>query len=259
MYLLIPIVIVFIIMVLVAVKKTATPARRGRRWKRDAETIGKIGEMEVAYVLGTSVAGLQYLLNNVIIEYGEDRSSQIDHIFINKNGVWVIETKSYAGLITGHENDVKWKQYLAGGNSVNEVVNPIKQNKTHVYRVLQALKMKVPVKSLVVFTRADKLDVKADNVIEISALKRTVWAKSDRELSKEEMEKVYNKLLLIQRSVTTSDEKHVENVKKMQRDIDMGICPRCGGLLVVKNGRYGEFYGCKNYPKCRFIKKIDKN
>ncbi|MCR4681811.1 MAG: topoisomerase DNA-binding C4 zinc finger domain-containing protein [Clostridiales bacterium] len=33
------------------------------------------------------------------------------------------------------------------------------------------------------------------------------------------------------------------------------ICPRCGGDLVLRHGKYGDFYGCSNYPECRFIKK----
>jgi DNA topoisomerase-1 len=31
-------------------------------------------------------------------------------------------------------------------------------------------------------------------------------------------------------------------------------CPRCGSFLVVKQGRYGEFTACTNYPECRYIK-----
>ena len=30
-------------------------------------------------------------------------------------------------------------------------------------------------------------------------------------------------------------------------------CPKCGGLLMKRNGKYGEFIGCSNFPKCRFI------
>lgn len=33
-------------------------------------------------------------------------------------------------------------------------------------------------------------------------------------------------------------------------------CPRCGGNLVERRGRYGKFFGCSNYPRCRFIKNI---
>lgn len=34
-------------------------------------------------------------------------------------------------------------------------------------------------------------------------------------------------------------------------------CPHCQTLLVKRAGRYGEFYGCKNYPKCKFTCSID--
>lgn len=33
------------------------------------------------------------------------------------------------------------------------------------------------------------------------------------------------------------------------------ICPECGNELVIRNGRYGEFISCSNYPQCKFIKK----
>ena len=32
------------------------------------------------------------------------------------------------------------------------------------------------------------------------------------------------------------------------------ICPECGQMLVIRNGEYGEFIACSNYPKCRYIK-----
>ncbi|HIC80748.1 MAG TPA: DNA topoisomerase I, partial [Kiloniellaceae bacterium] len=28
--------------------------------------------------------------------------------------------------------------------------------------------------------------------------------------------------------------------------------------LVIKQGRYGKFIGCSNYPKCRFIEPLEK-
>jgi DNA topoisomerase-1 len=33
-------------------------------------------------------------------------------------------------------------------------------------------------------------------------------------------------------------------------------CPQCGQQLVVKNGRYGKFLACGNYPQCKFSKPI---
>ena len=31
-------------------------------------------------------------------------------------------------------------------------------------------------------------------------------------------------------------------------------CPRCGSHLVLKQGRFGPFAACSNYPECRYIK-----
>jgi DNA topoisomerase-1 len=31
-------------------------------------------------------------------------------------------------------------------------------------------------------------------------------------------------------------------------------CPKCGSRMAVKQGRFGEFTACSNYPKCRYIK-----
>ncbi|GAA7559447.1 type I DNA topoisomerase [Helicobacter pylori] len=34
-------------------------------------------------------------------------------------------------------------------------------------------------------------------------------------------------------------------------------CPKCGGELVKKSSRYGEFIACNNYPKCKYIKQTE--
>ncbi len=31
-------------------------------------------------------------------------------------------------------------------------------------------------------------------------------------------------------------------------------CPRCSSNLVIKQGRYGEFTACTNYPECKYVK-----
>lgn len=33
-------------------------------------------------------------------------------------------------------------------------------------------------------------------------------------------------------------------------------CPECAGKLVLKEGRFGKFVACENYPKCKFTKAI---
>ena len=41
----------------------------------------------------------------------------------------------------------------------------------------------------------------------------------------------------------------LEELKKQKK------CPYCKADLVLRNGKYGSFYGCPNYPKCKYILK----
>ena len=34
-------------------------------------------------------------------------------------------------------------------------------------------------------------------------------------------------------------------------------CPQCGGDIIIKLGRYGKFYACKEYPQCKFVKALE--
>ncbi|MFH0854497.1 MAG: type I DNA topoisomerase, partial [bacterium] len=36
-------------------------------------------------------------------------------------------------------------------------------------------------------------------------------------------------------------------------------CPECGSPLTLRMGRFGQFIGCSNYPKCKYIKKQEKS
>ena len=32
-------------------------------------------------------------------------------------------------------------------------------------------------------------------------------------------------------------------------------CPKCGAPLVIRKGKFGEFVGCSDYPRCDYIEK----
>ena len=47
-----------------------------------------------------------------------------------------------------------------------------------------------------------------------------------------------------------------EKPNKASFDQTAQICPQCGGKLLERTGKFGVFYGCSNYPKCKYtIKK----
>jgi DNA topoisomerase-1 len=37
------------------------------------------------------------------------------------------------------------------------------------------------------------------------------------------------------------------------------ICDGCGSKMIIKNGRFGKFAACPNYPKCKFTKALNKD
>ena len=46
-----------------------------------------------------------------------------------------------------------------------------------------------------------------------------------------------------------------KNMEKKEAEQTGETCPECGSPLVLRNGRYGEFVACSNYPECKYIKK----
>jgi len=58
-----------------------------------------------------------------------------------------------------------------------------------------------------------------------------------------------------------------ENLKKKEKEVATKkiiketekICPECGSRLVIRMGRYGEFYACSGFPKCRHTEPLEKN
>ena len=92
-------------------------------------------------------------------------------------------------------------------------------------------------------------------VINLNQLKKYLKNfKSETPLKKEEMDKIYQ--TLIQAKTKLSTRQHVSNIQNTKEDLINEICPRCQAKLILKIGQYGEFYGCSNFPKCKY--KINK-
>jgi len=34
------------------------------------------------------------------------------------------------------------------------------------------------------------------------------------------------------------------------------LCPKCGGELIRRHGKNGDFYGCSNFPKCKYTQNV---
>lgn len=54
-------------------------------------------------------------------------------------------------------------------------------------------------------------------------------------------------------NVARTHRKYVKaSLVKRNKKIKALICPNCDGKLVLRKGSYGKFYGCNNFPRCKF-------
>lgn len=227
------------------IKATTKPLKDKRK--------GVIGEKKVNSQLNPLVFGKveHKQINNLVLTDEMGKTHQIDHIEIRHNGIFCIETKNYSGWIFGDEYSDKWTQTLPNGSKFS-FVSPIKQNKSHVYHLSKILNGKYKVNSLVVMVQNNADRINADNVINLNNIKAYLKDYNDgTNYTTEEMNGIYD--LILSASSDVSNREHVKNIKKTQKDMHDGICPRCGGTLVERNGKYGKFIGCSNYPRCKFV------
>ena len=45
--------------------------------------------------------------------------------------------------------------------------------------------------------------------------------------------------------------------QKVAKPLEGEFCPECGGQLLLRKGRYGEFIACSNFPKCKYTRKTN--
>ncbi|PRR82009.1 NERD domain-containing protein [Clostridium vincentii] len=217
---------------------------------------GVLGEKSVALILSGLDNTNYKVINNIMLQVG-NRTTQIDHIIVSNFGIFVIETKNYKGWITGNDYDDYWRQTIY--KRKEKLYNPIKQNYGHIQALKEVLRDIPDINyiSIVAFTtNADlKVTVKTDVVYTINLLKtiRNYNSKTINNLGKEQ---IYRKLISLNVDSKDTRKSHVEaihkNVSEKNNKIKGNICPRCGGQILLRKGKYGQFKGCSNFPKCRF-------
>lgn len=135
-------------------------------WRQGkARRSGKRGEKIVAKQLSQLKKKDYIVLNDLLLPTAKGRTSQIDHVVVSTRGIFVIETKNHAGRIAGAEHAQYWQQHLSSQS--RGFYNPILQNQSH----LRAIRRHLPkldahlFSTMVVFTEAWRLDIKADEII----------------------------------------------------------------------------------------------
>ena len=85
----------------------------------------------------------------------------------------------------------------------------------------------------------DKLDSIENGGINMNAVLGEFWSGFERELE------------------AANKKMENEEVEVPVEETDI-ICDKCGAKMVVKNGKYGKFAACPNYPNCRNTKPLGK-
>lgn len=219
---------------------------------------GHFGEKIVSSIL-SGLDNEYKVINNIMLKSGT-KTAQIDHVVISNYGVFVIETKNYQGWIFGHENNDFWTQVIY--RRKEKLRNPIKQNYWHIKVIEESLReyKNINFISIIVFTDKASLNVQTrTDVVYASDLINTIKKWSFITISDTLKEKIYEKLLSLNIDNKKNRKEHISSIRKdlaeRNSKIYANICPKCGGNIVLKSGRYGQFRGCDNYPKCRFIEK----
>lgn len=201
----------------------------------------------------------EYVILNDILFENNGHSTQIDHIVISPYGVFIIETKGYKGWILGGENSEYWIQTIY--KNKYRFYNPIKQNDGHIRFLRHILRcsIDIPFIPIVVFNNAANLKVQVEHHIVVNRCD-LIWVMlqyKTKVLSQATINWIVKTIQ--QHSVITDKENlewHNHNVKyqrhRNKQNITNGVCPRCGNQLVLRQGKYGEFYGCSNFPRCKF-------
>ncbi len=235
------------------------------------EIKGAVGEHYVNKILAQLGPNYQ-VFHDLYVPNEKGGTTQIDHVVTSPFGIFVIETKHYTGWIYGSEHQKYWTQVIY--KRKEKLYNPIWQNYGHI----QALKSYLDkeetdaIHSIIAFSSQSKLkfkdNFKSAKVIQLPQLIRTIaeWRAliiSDTELQR--INTLLNSLLIKDKKLKRQVKKtHVEAIKNSQKEqlirdkihSSQNKCPKCGGELALKNGKYGSFYGCSNYPKCRYTRRI---
>jgi len=196
-------------------------------------------------------------IDNVIVNTPSG-TTQIDHVLVSVYGIFVIETKNIKGWVFGAPNSDKWTQVIYGKKS--QFQNPIKQNYRHTKCLAEQLQLDHALFKPIVFFIGDcKFKTEMPSNVLNSGL--IPYVKEFREvlLSQNQVDQIEKSLINIKQDKSLTRRAHLDSLQ--HRHESTTICPHCGGSLVQRVSKKGDFagksfLGCTNYPKCKYIKKV---
>ena len=182
---------------------------------------GNYGEF-LTFVFLEKVQGDNKILSNIYIPRDDGTTTEIDLLMLNKQGIYVFESKNYSGWIFGDEKNKNWTQSLKGGKK-NKFFNPVWQNKAHISALVKFVS-EIDINyfySYIVFSERcelKKVSVTSRNVHVIkrnallSTLKKDISERQEV-LSDIQIAKIYEVLEKHSLADTSIKEKHIQDIK----------------------------------------------
>lgn len=217
-------------------------------------TKGMIGE-SVSNLLLKFLNKENYTLHKDLYISKEDGdTAQIDHVVVSRFGIFVIETKNYQGWIFGNENSYKWTQVIYRKKS--QFLNPVIQNRNHIKALKQFIDLGLQDNeffSIIVFStrcRFKRLDVSTPVIYSLE-LPFEIKKHQNIVLTEIQVMEINKKIDSLGKASINDKIQHIEDIKTRIHSRTL-TCPRCGGSMIERSGKYGVFYGCSGFPKCKF-------
>ena len=157
-------------------------------------------------------------------------------------------------MIYGNEYADKWTQNLFGYRYY--FLNPIRQNYGHIKALEKLLNIEEnKFFPIVVFSSATTLKNNyKSSVIYNSQINKHI-KKYQEEIILDDIYELKNKILIANINTKEVRKNHINYIHKKINEYEYNICPKCGGDLIYKKGKFGYFKGCSNYPNCTYISK----
>lgn len=215
--------------------------------------IGWFGELWTKQALRKLPKDKYTILNDVFIKTNE-QTHQIDHVVVSQYGIFSIETKQYNGYITGSKYDKQWIRHLR--RKIIYYTNPIRQNYGHVKALAELLNIEESkIFNIVCIPSRAKLKIQHDGEL-VNNLTIANKIVSYQNIIINNVDDIINTIK--SNNITDKEIKkaHIQNIRENIINKDPNNCPKCGGQLIQRDGKYGIFYGCSNYPKCKYTKRI---
>lgn len=220
---------------------------------------GILGEALVKFAAKLRLpADTYHRIHNVTLPT-PDGTTQIDHIFVSRFGIFVVETKNMKGWIFGDEKQAQWSQVIF--KEKFKFQNPLRQNYKHVKAVEAALNVSPDfIHSVVVFTGDSKFKTPMPaNVTQGGGYVAYIKSFQQPVLSDSEVQDVVSQIQAgrLKQSRETNRQ-HIQQLKTRSNPTADRKCPKCGSSMVLRTAKRGtnagnQFWGCSAYPECRVV------